>query len=167
MTVDDTVRQALATEPSEEAQARHLEQIHEAIHGGWAPSKDAWDSLLQGLAAHWKRMAELESFRAQAEFQIINLTEQMQAVVESQKREDTEAYKALRRSILALALAEVLNLWGWQVDEVSTDGWDQVCAEVYRRYGGPELGLWLNPPDHVSDKTRALVKLFLQRRQEA
>jgi len=160
----EAVRETLTTEPSEEAQARHLAAIRDA-------ARDDFEQFTaQALGNQASRILQLEAFKAQAEFQIMNLTQQMQAVIESQKSEDTEVLIAKQRSILALALSEVMadnEFLPHLVDEITDASWRVWCAEVYRRYGGPEFGLWLNPPDHVSDKTKQLVKLFLQRRQEA
>jgi hypothetical protein len=125
----------------------------------------------------WKlRHDRSHAEQAETYLQVQILTEQMNAVRESQKREDTDAHRTLRRSILALALAEVvasinrglrsLDRPATDVDDWTEADWEDACAEVYRRYGGPPLNLWKNPPDHVSDETKALVKAQIERWQE-
>jgi hypothetical protein len=129
----------------------------------WAPEK-----MQNAINELHQRIHKLDLRQAQAEFQILNLTEQVQALTTSRKAEEADGYRALRRAIKAVALAEVIWCEGWvpEPELPHERDWLIICTEAYRRYGGPELGLWTQPPGIPSDKTKALVRMLLERRQE-
>jgi hypothetical protein len=116
----------------------------------------------------YTRLSALERFEAEARLQIMNLTEQMAAVGESQKAAERDEYVDLRRALLVIGLTGIAREWSYRVDCVWP--WDELCAELYRRYGHLNAGneaLWTKPPKAPSDETKQLVAESLRRRQEA
>ena len=120
-----------------------------------------------GLDAHEKRLAALEAFRARVEWPIQNMAEQMRAVVESQKADESDVYEELRRIIKVIALTEIIVQWG--PPEQAEPRWGALCAELFYRWGHLTVGgkhLWTKPPT-VSDATKQMIAEALKRRQEA
>lgn len=148
-----------------EAATDHNEEIEE-LQRALGNTRTVADGRYQEMAT---KVFALERFEAEARIQIMNLTEQMRAVIESQKADESELIRDLRRIIKVIGITEIIQDW---LDPSGSTEWiteEALCAELYRRWGHLTAGgkrLFAKPPT-VSGTTKQMIAEALKRRQEA